>query len=284
MTFAYTGALLGSYATFQWDAVVLFTITTAITLGAGYSVGLHRCLIHNSFQCSPWLESTLVYLGVLAGIDGPYSLIESHDLRDWAQRQPRCHDYFTSRQNLLVDWVWQIHCDIELHYPPIFRYESRLVSHRFYQWLEQTWMLQQFPWALLFYYFGGWSWVFWGIYLRIAVCVTSRWLIHYCASRWGDRPYWTEAAAVQHHNLPFLGLLSLGESWQNNHQAFPNSARFGICYGQADPGWWFIQSLGKLGFAWDIQHPQASLPSRGTLPIPTIASSQPDREPRRKVI
>jgi fatty-acid desaturase len=41
---------------FTWDALLLFILTSGITLCAGHSVGMHRRLIHNSFACPPWLE------------------------------------------------------------------------------------------------------------------------------------------------------------------------------------------------------------------------------------
>src|ERR1700722_6515519 len=55
----------------SWDAVLLFLVTSGITLCFGHSVGMHRRLIHNSFACPLWLEYGCVYLGVLVGMAGP---------------------------------------------------------------------------------------------------------------------------------------------------------------------------------------------------------------------
>lgn len=247
----YGGALLGGSATFRLDALALCLITSAIALCAGYSVGIHRRLIHNSFQCHPIVEAFLVYLGTLAGLGGPFSLTERHDIREWAQSSPRCHRYFISRRNPLVDWLQNIHCEIQLSYPPVIRYETRLTRNWFYQWLEQTWMLQQLPLAIAFYHYGGWSWVFWGIYVRISLCATLVWLAHYLPARFGQRPLYAKNAAVQLGNIPALGLLTMGESWQNHHQNIPHSARFGV-RSHADPGWWFVQLLSSTGLAWNI--------------------------------
>ena len=49
--------------TFSWDALVLLTATSAVTLCFGHSVGMHRRLIHESFDCPLWLEHLCVYLG-----------------------------------------------------------------------------------------------------------------------------------------------------------------------------------------------------------------------------
>jgi fatty-acid desaturase len=50
-------------------------------------------------------------------------------------------------------------------------------------------------------------------------------------------------------------LLTMGESWHNNHHAFPNSAKLGLRQGQWDPGWWMLLVLQKLGLAWDFVLP-----------------------------
>jgi fatty-acid desaturase len=45
-------------------------------------------------------------------------------------------------------------------------------------------------------------------------------------------------AAVQGRNIRFTSLLTVGESWHNDHHAFPGSARLGLFAGEWDPGWW----------------------------------------------
>lgn len=260
----YLGAVIGGSLTFSWSAFVLFLATSALTLCAGHSVGMHRRLIHNSFQCPQWLEYLLVYCGTLMGLAGPFSIIEMHELRDWAQRHPHCHDYFASRQPFWKDWFWVLHCDLKLGKPPEIAYEPRIAQDRIYHFLENTRYLQQIPLAVALYLFGGWSWIIWGVFVRISVCVTGHWLVGYIAHRWGDRNWHIEGAGVQGYNVNFCGLITMGECWHNNHHAFPNSARIGLESGQLDPGWWMIQVFSQLGLAWDIQQPQA-LPAQNRI-------------------
>jgi len=58
-----TGALLGGALAFSATAFLLFVISTAIVLLFGHSLGSHRKLVHDSFQCPKWLEYALMYLG-----------------------------------------------------------------------------------------------------------------------------------------------------------------------------------------------------------------------------
>lgn len=257
-------ALVAGPLTASWSAVALFAITTAVTLCAGHSVGMHRRLIHGSFKCPLWLEYVLVYLGVLVGMAGPIGMVRVHDMRDWAQRQPDCHGYFGHRASFWRDAWRQMHCDLVLDRPPAFRLEPRLDADRAYAWMERTWMLQQLPWAVLFFALGGWSWVVWGVCARVTVGVTGHWLVGHYAHREGPQTHIVEGASVQGHDVVVAGLISMGESWHNNHHAFPGSAKLGLYPGQADLGWWLIKGFERAGLAWDIITPER-LPYRPAL-------------------
>jgi len=248
-------ALIGAPLTFSTGALLVFLISSGITLCAGHSVGMHRRLVHRSFDCPLWLERILVYLGVLVGIDGPHGMIRVHDLRDWAQRQTNCHDYFAHRQPMLIDAYWQIHCDIRLNHPPELKLEPEIQQDAFYLWLQQTWMAQQIPWILIFGFMGGISWVIWGVFLRVAVSVSGHWLVGYFAHHQGGSDWFIKEAAVQGYNVPFCATLTFGECWHNNHHAFPGSARLGLYPGQLDLGWYLICILKRIGWISNIRLP-----------------------------
>ena len=101
-------ALIGGALTVSWSALLVFVVSTGISLCLGHSLGMHRRLIHQSYQCPLWLEFCFVHLGVLVGLAGPLGMMKIHDMRDWAQRQQCCHDYFGHQQPMLRDAYWQI--------------------------------------------------------------------------------------------------------------------------------------------------------------------------------
>lgn len=257
-------ALIAGPFVFSWDALLVFLVLCGITLCAGHSVGMHRRLIHNSFDCPCWLEYVMVECGVLVGMAGPFGLMHQHDLRDWAQRQPKCHAYLRHGSGIVKDGFWQLHCDLELKHPPRFQPEARIANDPVYLWMERTWMLHQIPVALILFAIGGWGWVVWGVCARVAVCVTGHWLVGYFAHNEGPMRWRVNGAGVQGHDVPIAALLSMGESWHNNHHAFPGSARLGLHDDQPDPGWWLILILKRLGLVWSIQTPE-TLPARAAL-------------------
>lgn len=169
-------AVIGGALTFSWTAFAIFVIVTGCVLLFGHSLGSHRKLIHDSFQCSKWLEYVLVYCGVQVGLAGPLGLLRQHELRDYAQRLPACHAYLRHGRGFWRDGWWQIHCDLVLDHPPAIHVEERIARDRFYQMVERTWMLQQLPPALLLFAFGGWSFVVWGVCARVTACIFGHWL------------------------------------------------------------------------------------------------------------
>jgi fatty-acid desaturase len=267
-----TGALAGGTLTFSWTALLVFVGATAVVLLFGHSLGNHRKLVHDSFQCPKWLEYTLVYLGVQVGLAGPIGLLRQHDLRDYAQRLPDCHHFLRHGRSPWVDAWWQLNCQLLLERPPAVRVEPRITQDRFFVFLERTWMAQQLPGGLLLYVAGGWAFVWWGLCARVTAAVFGHWLIGYLAHNHGDIVREVRGAAVQGHNVRFTSLLTMGECWHNNHHAFPGSARLGLGPGEWDPGWWALQGMRRLGLVWGTKLP-ADLPFRPELVA--IGSAKP---------
>ena len=237
-------------------SVVLFLGLTYFTLLFGHSIGMHRALIHRSIQCSKWLERALVYFGVLVGMAGPFGILRIHDVRDWAQREMLCHDFFAHRRSLIVDAFWQLNCRFEFASPPKFVIEPESERDPWYRFLEKTWMLQQLPIAAILYLLGGMPRELWGICARVAVSNAAHWIVTYLTHNPGPGSWFVSDAGVQASNLNGFGLITMGECWHNNHHAFPESAKMGLNVGELDPGWWAIQLFAKLGLVTRIGLPR----------------------------
>ena len=280
------GGMLAATRYFSWGGFLLFLAATAVTLCLGHSLGMHRRFIHRSYEAPLWLEHLFVYFGTLVGMAGPLGMMRTHDLRDWAQRQPACHDYFGHRRSLLHDGWWQLHCDVVLDRPPRFVPPAEVADDRFYQRLERWWVWQQLPWAVLFFALGGIGWVLWGVCARVAVGVTGHWLIGHFAHRQGHQQWEVTTAAVQGYNVrvPGLGplgawacgLVTMGECWHNNHHAFPASSRLGLAAWQLDPGWWVLLALRRAGLVSGLALP-ADLPHRPELRERRAPSDSPSQ-------
>ena len=280
--------VIGGAMTFSWDALAVFVVLTGATICAGHSVGMHRLLIHRSFSAPIWVEHTLVYLGTLVGMAGPFGMIKAHDMRDWMQRQADCHDHAAHRQGMLKDYWWQTHCVLDMDHSPVFEIEQKVRNDRFYRFLEATWMAQQIPVALVLFALGGWAWVVWGVCLRISISLTGHWLIGHLAHTRGPQTWVIDGLAVQGHDIAGAGLITFGEAWHNNHHAWPQSAKLGVLPGQTNPGWWIVSVLGWLGLPWDIKTPEHLEPREGLEVVGSMTQKgrprhqpKPPRETRR---
>ena len=132
------------------SAVVLFVVTSIVTLCAGHSVGIHRGLIHRAYRVPVWLEHALVH------------------------RQPLWRDYF-----------WNLHCRFAFAAPFDPHLDPRIERDPVYRFLERTWRWQQLPWALLLLALGGWPWLIWGTFVRVTVGTTGHWFVGNVAHRTG---------------------------------------------------------------------------------------------------
>ena len=266
---------------FTWGAFSAFLILLAITMCAGHSVGFHRRLIHRTFECPRWLERVLVWAGTLVGMHGPFWVVHSHDVRDWAQRQNDCHPFLKHGHGMLKDGLWNLHCRLRLEHPPGFDPGPGIGDDPFYRFLQRTWMLQQLPLALVLYALGGLPWVVWGICVRVTVGVSMHWLVGYLCHSHGPQTWLVDNGAVQAHNVPWAAIPSMGESWHNNHHAFPASARHGLYPGEIDIGFQFVKWLERRGWAWNIQTPETLPPRQGITParadIESLGAQTPSR-------
>ena len=159
--------------------------------------------------------------------------------------QPDCHPYLRHGQGMLKDAWWNLHCRLKLDNPPGFGPGPGIGDDRFYRILQRTWMAQQIPVAALLFAIGGMPWLVWGVCARVATGVSMHW------------------AAIP----------SMGESWHNNHHAFPASARHGLYPGQIDIGYGLVRVLERFGLASAVQTPE-SLPVRqGVTPVVTVTGN-----------
>lgn len=260
--FTAIGLMLVPFYT-NWIAVGLGLGLTYITLLLGHSVGMHRMMIHRSFRTVRWLRYVLLYLGTLVGIGGPSAVITIHDTRDWAQRAPDCHEFFSHNRRFWRDISWQLFYRFDFNNPPKVNIEPDVKDAIFVQHLDKFWRWHQLGLAGLLFLIGGLPFVVWGVFLRVAISTIGHWTVTYICHNPGPGRWNVKAAGVQASNLKLPGLiggwLTHGECWHNNHHAFPESAQIGLEKGQVDPAWFIISHLEQLGLAYNVRRPRTNI-------------------------
>ncbi|AKF79220.1 fatty acid desaturase [Myxococcus fulvus 124B02] len=260
----HVAALLGGARYLEWSAVAVWAGLTGLTMCLGVSVGIHRGLIHRAFRAPLAVERALGLLGTLAGLGGVIAMSRMHHLRDFHQNQPEadCPEYFGYRDGfpsamshaLFRTW----HAERPTAAAPV---EPAVADDAFFLALERWGLWLQVPLALGLYALGGAAWVVWGVFVRLALTQDGFWFVHYVSHVEGEQPYELPGCAEQGRNAGWLAFVSMGESWHNNHHAWPRSARMGLGWRQPDPGWWMVRGLAVLGLVHDVKTP-ANLPPR----------------------
>ena len=244
--------------------LIVFAIVYPLT-GLGITVGFHRHLTHRAFKAKTPVRAALAILGS-AAVEGPViSWVADH----------RKHHAFTDEPgdphsphvghggglrgalrglaHAHLGWLYD-HSQRALK----TRYAPDLMKDPLIRFVDRTFVLWVFAglavpfglgWAIGGSFHAALTGLLWGGLVRMFVLHHVTYSINSLCHFFGRRDYATDDES---RNLAWLAPLSFGESWHNNHHAFPTSARHGLRLWQVDPGAAVIWVLEKLGLVWDV--------------------------------
>jgi stearoyl-CoA desaturase (delta-9 desaturase) len=256
---AYFGAIHAVALTapwyFSWSGFGVFVFLYWLSASIGIGVAFHRLLTHSSFKVPKALEYVLTVCGTLASQGGAINWVAMH----------RAHHVFSDRPGRDLhtpkDGFWWSHfgwilCELDMSYDEYNRrYAADLLADPVHRFLNRFHIFPNIILGLGLYALGGWSWVVWGIFVRLVVVLNITWAVNSATHTWGYRTYSTPEGST---NLWWVGLFAFGEGWHNNHHAFQRSARHGLAWWELDLNWIIISALAAVGIATDIQRIPAS--------------------------
>jgi len=234
--------------------------------GAGIAVGFHRYLTHKSFEAKPAVRATLVVLGSMAA-QGPviyWSAVHRyHHAHSDQEDDIHSPNFPEKRFYGCVKAIWHAHAGWMLKHnmPNPSRYVRDLLSDPLIKFVNDWyyfWILLGLAiptllgWFLSGTPYGAFKGFLWGGLVRTFVVHHCTWSVNSLCHVFGDRPFYTTDHS---RNNFWLSLPTLGESWHNNHHAFPYSAKMGLTWKQLDPGSWLIRCLEIAGLAWGVKEP-----------------------------
>jgi stearoyl-CoA desaturase (Delta-9 desaturase) len=248
----------------RWSDVIVFAIMYVAT-GLGVTVGFHRLFTHRSFKAKQPVRATLAVLGS-AAIEGPIiSWVADH----------RKHHTFSDQEgdphsphvghgggfrgalkglfHAHVGWLF-----IHTQRGARKRYARDLLADPVVSFVDRhflAWALGglvvafALGWAIGGSFYAGLTGLLWGGAVRILVVHHVTYSINSLCHFFGRRRFDT---GDESRNLLWLAPLSFGESWHNNHHAFPTSAMHGMRAWEIDPSALVIRALERLGLVWDV--------------------------------
>jgi stearoyl-CoA desaturase (Delta-9 desaturase) len=241
-----------------------------IIAGLGISVGFHRMFTHCSFKAAAPVRVALAVMG---------STAMQGTLKFWVALHRRHHEHSDEpgdphspyvlengtplRGRLAGFWHSYMAWSFGHEVPNTAFYARDLIRDRlisrvndlYFVWVAAGLALPAVVGAMVH---GGWigaaQGLAWGGLIRIYAGHNMIWSITSLTHIFGQRDFATPDRST---NNFWLSAFTLGESWHNNHHAFPTAAILQFRWYQFDISGWVVAVLEKTGLAWNVVRPGA---------------------------
>jgi stearoyl-CoA desaturase (Delta-9 desaturase) len=239
--------------------------TLYVFTGLGITVGYHRLFTHGSFRAARPIRVFMAIAGSMAVEGSVISWVANHRRhhayadRDGDPHSPHLDEGAGIKG--VVRGLWHAHVGwlfddektgLERWAPDLLKDPSmRRIDRLFSLWVVLSFVLPGIVGLVLTRsLWGGVTAFLWGSLVRIFMLHHVTWSINSICHFYGKRPFATTDFST---NNWVLSLVSFGESWHNNHHAFPSSATHGLGRWQLDPSAAVIATLERLGLARDVR-------------------------------
>lgn len=251
------------------DLIMFVAMYSVTVLGIG--MGFHRLIAHRAYQATPVLKVALVISGSMAA-QGPvifwtavHRRHHSYSDRDGDPHSPHLHgegamEILKGLWHSHMGWLfnheltdWGTYVRDLLHDRLIFK-----LNRLYFLWIALGLLLPAAAEGLITMSWGGAARGFlWGGLIRVLVVHHTTWSINSICHVFGSQPYQVKDYST--NNLA-LAIPTFGESWHNNHHAFPSSAIHGLEWWQVDITGSMIKLCAKLGLASAVKVPKKKEP------------------------
>ena len=238
-----------------------------VLTGLGITVGYHRLFTHRSFRATEPIRVALAVAGSMAVEGSVISWCATHRRHHaFADRHGDPHSPHLAQaagvRGVLIG-LWHAHLGWMLQEersdpnewtPDLVADPAIRRVDRAFSWLTvATFLLPPaIGFAVTGTLAGAWSAFLWGSLVRIFLLHHVTWSINSICHFYGKEAY---RARDESRNVWPMAAISFGESWHNNHHAFPWSARLGLRPWQVDLGWYAIAALRSLRLVRDVKVP-----------------------------
>jgi stearoyl-CoA desaturase (Delta-9 desaturase) len=277
-----------------WLDLALLTGLYVVTM-IGVEVGFHRLLSHRAFDSPRWLSLLLVICGSMAAQGGPIYWAATH--RRHHKHSDTAEDPHSPYWRLRRDgpeelssargfWHAQLGNTYTGDATNVAWFAGELTRVKPLVKVDQLYWLWVATGLIIPAAIGGLaagslmgalSGLLWGGPVRLLLVHHVYFTNGSFGHMYGGRPF--DNGDRSANNL-WIALPTFGSGYQNNHHAFPASARMGFSWWQLDIGYLVIRGFERLGFASNVRRATAQQiatklgRASGTMP-PSAASPQP---------
>jgi stearoyl-CoA desaturase (Delta-9 desaturase) len=247
----------------EWIDLAVLAVGYALTC-LGVTVGFHRLLTHRSFETYPAVRYALAVLGTLAVEGSVIKWVADHRKHHaFADEPGDPHSPHDAGPGVLgaLRGLWHAHVGWlfnSVGQADRRRYAADLLQDRgmrridaaeqslFAAGLAIPFLLGLLVKGTLT---GACLTLVWGGLVRVFFLHHATFSINSICHFFGRRRFATQDRST---NVAWLAVATFGESWHNNHHAFPTSAFHGLRRHELDLGGLFISALERVGLAWQV--------------------------------
>jgi stearoyl-CoA desaturase (delta-9 desaturase) len=236
-----------------------------VVTGLGVTVGYHRLFTHRSFDAPAPVRVFFAIAGSMSVEGSVISWVAAHRRHHaFSDKEGDPHSpHLDEGEGLkgVLSGLWHAHMgwlfspektSPERWAPDLHKNATmRKIDRQFPMWVAISFAAPALIGLLVTRSLWGAITAFlWGSLVRIFMLHHVTWSINSICHFYGRRPFQTTDYST---NNWALALISFGESWHNNHHAFPTSAVHGIGRWQFDFSAFVIATLEKLGLARNVK-------------------------------
>jgi len=255
---------------FPWMPLALL-VGFMVVVGHGVTIGFHRLFAHRSFEAGRPLKVALAVVGSLSFQGSLIGWVADHRRHHRLTDRPgdphspiwdsddRPIDGLRGLWHAHLGWCFTNRPTSRARYAPDLLADPDLVriDRLFVPICVATLAI---PFALGFVIAGTMAGavaaLLWAGVIRVGVTHNFTWSVNSICHRFGKRAFATHDLST---NVAWLAPLTMGESWHNNHHAFPRSARHGIARGQLDTSAMLIRGMERLGWITNVNWPDPAV-------------------------
>lgn len=250
--------------------LAVFGVMYCITV-LGIGMGFHRLIAHRAYKATTFLKTALVIAGSMAA-QGPvifwtavHRRHHSYSDRDGDPHSPHLHgegafEILKGLWHSHMGWLfnheltdWGTYVRDLLHDRLIFK-----LNRMYFFWIIVGLLLPAVAEGLITMSWLGFArGSLWGGLIRVLVVHHSTWSINSVCHVFGSQPYQVKDHST---NNVVLAIPTFGESWHNNHHAFPSSAVHGLEWWQIDITGSMIKLCALVGLASAVKVPKKKQP------------------------
>lgn len=247
--------------------ILMVMYATTLT---GVTVGFHRHFAHRAFQASKTVRVVLAILGSMAA-QGPILFWVATHRRHHAYsdqpgdpHSPHFHgkgflDRLRGFWHAHMGWFFSDEITNCAHYAPDLLRDNVIfrINQQYFIWLFVGLVVPTLLGGVLTgTWIGAFQGFLWGGLVRMFLVNQACWCVGSIGHTFGSRPFDTKDQSA---NNFWVALIAFGEGLQNNHHAFPGSAKHGLKWWEPDLSARIIRALEVVGLAWDIKVPTARM-------------------------